>query len=347
MKIEIKEKTIKVVSVTGAALVMIFGCFAPIIFTRKGACFDFTHTGEIGDTIGGVMGPFIAIAGVLMTFAAFYMQVKANEIQREQFKETLLQTYINEQLENWNALQLLYIDICFAIEDLESRLAAINSYLEEIDRDPFVAIALQRTPLISVDRYTQVDRNKLYSAVVNFVESENPELFIRDIYRNLDMYNAGVVSIYEVIYDPSITDIQAQKELVPSLFEQFVKNLQVPKSYDSNSLLVYILFLQEEASHLYKDGILDLRKLHTYLKDNEITHSIELQLLHDKMYGTLQRISTQTRMMSEALKDGEHRLRESVLPHLITIRNLIKEALDNNTRQQIRESFPDTHILEK
>lgn len=45
--------------------------------------FDFSETGQIGDTINGIMGPFIAIAAVLLTFAAFYIQKEANDIQTE------------------------------------------------------------------------------------------------------------------------------------------------------------------------------------------------------------------------------------------------------------------------
>ena len=36
------------------------------------------------DGLGGAMSPFVGIAGVIMTFVAFVMQVRANEIQREQ-----------------------------------------------------------------------------------------------------------------------------------------------------------------------------------------------------------------------------------------------------------------------
>ena len=67
-----------------AALIIIsVGCFAPWLFTLPGTP-DFTNTGQIGDTIGGTMSPFVGIAGVIMTFVAFMMQVRANEIQREQ-----------------------------------------------------------------------------------------------------------------------------------------------------------------------------------------------------------------------------------------------------------------------
>ena len=66
-----------------AALVIILaGCLAPWPFTLPSSI-DFANTGQIGDTIGGTISPFVGIAGVIMTFVAFMMQVRANEIQRD------------------------------------------------------------------------------------------------------------------------------------------------------------------------------------------------------------------------------------------------------------------------
>ena len=55
----------------------------PFLLTRKSISndFDFRETGPIGDTIGGIMGPFINIVAVLITGLAFYMQYRANKIQ--------------------------------------------------------------------------------------------------------------------------------------------------------------------------------------------------------------------------------------------------------------------------
>jgi len=59
-------------------------CFFPYWFTRFSLfSFDFTETGQIGDTIGGIMTPFIAIAAAGLTFLAFWVQYKANEQQRQ------------------------------------------------------------------------------------------------------------------------------------------------------------------------------------------------------------------------------------------------------------------------
>jgi len=48
--------------------------------------FDFKTTGQIGDTIGGIMGPFIAIAAAILTFFAFWVQFKANDQQKIDLK---------------------------------------------------------------------------------------------------------------------------------------------------------------------------------------------------------------------------------------------------------------------
>lgn len=68
---------------TAALIIISVVCFAPCLFTLPDTS-DFTNTGEIGDTIGGTMSPFVGIARVIMTFVAFMMQVRANEIQSEQ-----------------------------------------------------------------------------------------------------------------------------------------------------------------------------------------------------------------------------------------------------------------------
>lgn len=58
--------------------------FFPYLFTNY-SWFgqDFSDTGGIGDTIGGIMGPYIAIVASLLTFFAFWVQFKANEQQKQ------------------------------------------------------------------------------------------------------------------------------------------------------------------------------------------------------------------------------------------------------------------------
>lgn len=71
--------------------------FLPYLLTSTSYCIvDFSDSGEIGDTIGGIMGPFIAIVASLLTFLAFWVQFKANQQQRydiavERFESNLFQ----------------------------------------------------------------------------------------------------------------------------------------------------------------------------------------------------------------------------------------------------------------
>ena len=62
----------------------------PFIMSNKWFCLvDFSQTGQIGDTIGGVMGPFIALLAAFLTFLAFWIQYRANEKQKEMLSKQL------------------------------------------------------------------------------------------------------------------------------------------------------------------------------------------------------------------------------------------------------------------
>ncbi len=72
-----------------ALIIMSF--FTPFLLTRTGVTTtpNFNSTGQIGDTIGGLMNPFIAMAGVFVTGLAFYIQFKANQLQRMLFQKQI------------------------------------------------------------------------------------------------------------------------------------------------------------------------------------------------------------------------------------------------------------------
>lgn len=68
-------------SFAGFILLVVLVCLLPSILTGKGEP-DFSNKGQIGDTIGGIMGPFVAIIAAWLTFIAFWVQFKANNQQR-------------------------------------------------------------------------------------------------------------------------------------------------------------------------------------------------------------------------------------------------------------------------
>lgn len=88
-------------------LIIIGGiCYLPTYFTQSERYYFYKETGTIGDTIGGTMGPFVAIAAAILTFLAFWVQFKANEQQRndialERFESNLFELiHIQQDITN-------------------------------------------------------------------------------------------------------------------------------------------------------------------------------------------------------------------------------------------------------
>jgi hypothetical protein len=95
-----------------AFILLVFSFFAPAIFVQAAISkdLDFTQTGTIGDTIGGIMNPFIAIAAAILTFLAFFIQYRANQDIRNQFKIQKFESQFYEMLrlhkENVNEMKI-------------------------------------------------------------------------------------------------------------------------------------------------------------------------------------------------------------------------------------------------
>jgi uncharacterized membrane protein len=81
-----------------ALLLAIFACFSPLLFTREGVIVFSDKESHIGDTIGGIMSPFIGMASIIVMFLAFYMQFKANKIMQSQFEKNQFENQFFEML---------------------------------------------------------------------------------------------------------------------------------------------------------------------------------------------------------------------------------------------------------
>lgn len=90
-------------------------CCLPSWLTRDGFP-DFSDKGQIGDTIGGIMGPFVAIAAAGLTFIAFWVQYKANIQQRndialERFERNFFEMlHIQQEITNGLLIEELSSD---------------------------------------------------------------------------------------------------------------------------------------------------------------------------------------------------------------------------------------------
>lgn len=85
----------------GSSLFLLFSFFAPYFFTSTvvgKSIITTEETGLIGDTMGGIMNPFIAIGGIVLTFLAFYIQYQANKQVQDQFKLQQFESQFYEML---------------------------------------------------------------------------------------------------------------------------------------------------------------------------------------------------------------------------------------------------------
>lgn len=81
--IEKSNRLLKVIN-KWAMFTILFGIIgviiSPYFFTLPGKI-DFTKTGDIGSTIGGITAPIVGILSVLLIFISFYAQFHANQLQ--------------------------------------------------------------------------------------------------------------------------------------------------------------------------------------------------------------------------------------------------------------------------
>jgi hypothetical protein len=95
---------------------IIFTFISPFVLTlgARFHIFDFSNTGQIGDTIGGITAPIVNILGAVLVFYALRAQIEANKLIQDQFYEQK-----KEELENKNIqhISVLYSDFVKNIED--------------------------------------------------------------------------------------------------------------------------------------------------------------------------------------------------------------------------------------
>lgn len=342
------QKSYKIISkifVTISLLLVVFGCFAPWLFTGEGCeRLDFTGTGQIGDTIGGLMGPFIAMAGVFLTFVAFLMQVRANEIQREQLHKSFNIKQLEHKIESLHALQLLHIDVQNTIKDIELRCNLIDEYCRVLDANPLAEVACKKTSSQSIKRYQGIDRNLLYKSVNDFVQTDNKEVWYRNIYAVLDYYSEGVDQLWNDVYIPNTKDIMHIKSDIPGLYAKLVEGINSVSDSHNNML---IRRFNAQAVELRKqDGSLDVFALNKFLNDGAY-NSLFIDV--PETYQTLQNALAQmmniginmSKEMSAAVKAFRG---DSVLGELTKFEESLSQTLLTNTEDMLIDKFENNDM---
>lgn len=337
-------KIISIIFITISLLLIIGGCFAPWLFTGPGCeRLDFTETGQIGDTIGGVMGPFIAMAGVFLTFVAFLLQVRANEIQREQLHKSFNMKQLEQKIESLHALQLLHIDVQNAIKDIEVRCDLIDKYCRVLDANPLAEVACKRTSFKSIKRYQGIDRNLLYKAVNDFVQTDNKEDWYRNIYSVLDYYSEGVDQLWNDVYLPNTKDIMTIKSNISGLYSKLVEGIN--SFSDSLNNMLIRRFNAQAVELRRQDGSLDIVALNNFLNDGAY---IKLFADVSETYQTLQNALAQMMNIgintSKEMRAAVKTFRDvNVLGELKKFEETLSQSLLSNTEDMLISKYKNNN----
>ena len=228
-----------------AAFLLIFAFIAPALFVSKAFTpkLDFSQTGPIGDTLGGIMNPFIALVGILLTFLAFYMQIKANQIQKQLFLDGLKTEKEKEtELEKKDALyklSLLTLDLEIILTDIGSKAEKIRTFFENERAKPYDANLLYRTPSKKYTRILDLDRLSIYKGFKLFLSRD--EKWIKafgNLYNTLDYMPPFFDEVYKIYDNHSKVKLEKKTEVTKLLirFNNMGSQLLTAYKFEHNNI---------------------------------------------------------------------------------------------------------------
>lgn len=325
-------------------LFILFALIAPSIFTAKIGLpdyWDFTEKGQIGDTIGGTMGPFIAIAGVLMTFIAFLMQVNANRIQSEQLRKSFDLRSLENKLASRNALELLSVDLKIMILSVNKICDSIGDFCMKTSKKPYGDYHLESVSLLSLNRYHTVDRNLLYDAFQSFLQNEDKLSAFMDVYSIMDFYSDGIKNVYEHTYTSYQKIISENKKELPLLLKNLENNLHSSRySLSIEDKKQAKLFFDEISSKAVINGMLNIEELDRLLGDKRFDVFFNsFQEDYNNLLDVIKTLVTQNNMLVRDLSNARELFLGDTLIILNEISKKIEEALVDNPLETILTKF--------
>ena len=323
-----------------ALIIILAGCLAPWLFSLPGTP-DFTNTGQIGDTIGGTMSPFVGIAGVIMTFVAFMMQVRANEIQREQLGKSFLMKDVESKIEDRRALELLKIDVDNAISDIESRCRCIDEFCTKIKHNPFDEVPLMRPSVTSLSRYQSIDRNRVFNAFKAFVGEDGAALFEKT-YSYLDFYHESVFHLNEDVNKEWQIRVEKRKSEIFSLFKSFTERIDEQINHPFDTVIMDVIKeTKKDCKRVIINGEPDIESLWNLMIS--FNNGIKKELNCPEVFSlenTIEALKADNLSQSKAMRNAADIFRgDGCLGVLKEISERINKALEEHTEEEIRNKF--------
>lgn len=141
----------------GVATILII--FMPIIITKYSIIpLGVEKPNEIGDTLGGIMGPVVALIGVLLTFLAFWAQYVANQEQRNQFQHSLIKQDDDKKEQQFESQFFEMLRLHKENVD-ELKVVSLTDNVEVQRRQVFEVMANEFSTMLSYVTFADFDLN--------------------------------------------------------------------------------------------------------------------------------------------------------------------------------------------
>jgi hypothetical protein len=192
-----------------SVILILFSFLAPLIFTQTAiySSLNFTNTGAIGDTLGGIMNPFIALVGVLLTFLAFYMQFKANQLQRELFIEALelekQKESDAEKKKHLTRLKVIKALLNSMIKYYKLSGNQLNNYYKLEEKQPLKTNIFNSSTSSSYNNFLKLDLLETYKSLAFYFSDKNIDWekdFVQ-VLDYLDFYDKMILELRNKYHD--------------------------------------------------------------------------------------------------------------------------------------------------
>ena len=150
----------------------------PYLVTHKSWYWGFgPESGVIGEAIGGIVGPVVGFIGIILTFLAFYIQYKANEVQIQSIADQKRASVIQERQISVQQFENIFFKLLKLHRENVSEMSYRNSegrnVIIKITNDFFeIVMAVQESGVIRINKLDDQDLINLSYTILFFGTDE-------------------------------------------------------------------------------------------------------------------------------------------------------------------------------
>jgi hypothetical protein len=248
------KRIIKETTIASTILILLVG-FGVILILSQFLFYDNKpeNFGEIGDAVGGILGPVIAIAGVLLTFLAFYIQKLANDELKTQFSEQRIKEHEDFLFKNYKDRIMLIINEIntFNISFHGGTLISGVDLLNDKAAKKYNFIGIQAINLFLIEYFNLKEKRR---------SEGNDKLILEESYHAIFIHISNLITGYynaHIAIEQSNLEESPKTELLELLsftyytkfyyFFEYLKKKHLPKKLKSHIDHLYEYYKTEQS----------------------------------------------------------------------------------------------------